>query len=176
MVLCGRGFRWRTIVFIGVLKLCSFGVEAGYEEIKREMSWVHTQAEDFWDDESSYASTESGLRYKLLPPRRRRVHMATTREGDHVSILYKLYLLDGHTHVYSQSNMGEAFSHVAGSGGVIKGFDEAVLLMKHGDRGRFVLPPQIGYGTKGAKDFHIPPGATLEYFMELRHTGGYEEL
>ena len=62
--------------------------------------------------------------------------------------LYKLYLLgDGSslTHIYSQSNAGEAFSLRLGAGSVIPGFDEAVLSMSVGCERVAVIPPSIGY-------------------------------
>ena len=86
--------------------------------------------------------------------------------------MYKLYLEDKHKHIYSQSKISEAFSLTAGSGGVIKGFDEAILLMKIGDRGRFIMPSDIAYGDRGAMGFGIPGGATLEYFLEVRDESG----
>jgi peptidyl-prolyl cis-trans isomerase A (cyclophilin A) len=147
---------------------------AGYDEVMQDMSWVY--AED-WGDSSNYETTSSGLRYKMLAPRRRTKNKGKIKKGDSVKVMYKLYI-EGepeHKHIYSQSTLGESFGLVAGQGGVIKGFDEAVLLMKDGDRGRFMMPYQIAYGESGQAGFGIPPKAELEYFLEV-HKEGSDEL
>ena len=61
---------------------------------------------------------------------------------------------DRRRHLYSQANLQRALEITIGTGTVIKGFDEAVSNMKLGDKGRFVLPPHIGYGdaVKSAKN------------------------
>lgn len=86
--------------------------------------------------------------------------------------MYKLYLQpmtknDRRRHLYSQANLQRALEITIGAGIVIKGFDEAVSNMKVGDKGRFVLPPHIGYGDAGQPGFQIPSGATLIYYLEL---------
>ena len=74
---------------------------------------------------------------------------------------------DRRRHLYSQANLQRALEITIGAGTVIKGFDEAVSNMKVGDKGRFVLPPHIGYGDAGQPGFQIPSGATLIYYLEL---------
>jgi len=58
------------------------------------------------------------------------------------------------------------FSFLAGTGGVIKGWDEAVLSMKVGEVRQLIVPPELGYGSRGAGGA-IPPGATLYFEVEL---------
>jgi peptidylprolyl isomerase len=53
---------------------------------------------------------------------------------------------------------------------VIKGFGEALMLMKEGDRWEIVVPADIGYG-KHAKGVSIPSGATLIFDLELVSVG-----
>jgi FKBP-type peptidyl-prolyl cis-trans isomerase len=50
---------------------------------------------------------------------------------------------------------------------VISGWDEALLTnMKVGTKRQVVIPPELGYGSRGAGGL-IPPGATLYFNMEL---------
>ena len=156
------GLAWMALTLL-------FGcTSASYSEVPSEMSWVAIN-EAVWADESSMTVTSSGLSYHLLE---RSGEGAPVSRGQAVKVLYKLYLKDGHKHIYSQSNVREAFSMKAGGGGVIKGFDEAISLMHIGDRGRFLMPADIAYGKSGASGFGIPGGATLEYYLELRDANG----
>jgi len=135
---------------LSLLSLLLITANAGYDEIKKDMPWVYAGS---WDDAASYTTTGSGLRFQMLPPRRRSKHQEEIKKGETVKVMYKLYI-EGeaeHKHIYSQSTMGEAFTLTAGAGSVIKGFDEAVLLMKDGDRGRFIMPGDIAYGSGGGK-------------------------
>ena len=47
---------------------CSTLAIAGYDEVQQDMPWVYTTE---WEDSANYETTASGLRYKMLPPRRR---------------------------------------------------------------------------------------------------------
>ena len=148
-------------------------VQAGYDEVMQDMSWVYAEE---WAGSTVYETTASGLRYKMLAPRRRSKNGVAINKGDTVKVMYKLYI-EGepeHRHIYSQSTLGESFELRAGGGGVIKGFDEAVLLMKDGDRGRFMMPSDIAYGPNGQSGFGIPGSAELEYFLEVHVAGGGE--
>jgi len=141
----------------------------GRDEDADEMKWVY-ENQEFFADEAAYTATSSGLKYLMLPGppgldgKGERPHV---QGGRPVPVMYKLYLADGHTHVYSQATPADAFHLSAGKGQVIKGFDEAVLLMRFGDRGRFIMPADIAYGPQGQPGFGIPGGAALEYFLEV---------
>jgi peptidylprolyl isomerase len=106
-------------------------------------------------------TTASGLRYVDLVEG----SGASPTTGDRVEVHYTGWLEDGKK-FDSSHDRREPFVFPLGLGRVIRGWDEGVATMKVGGRRRLTIPPQLGYGDRGAGRV-IPPGATLVFEVEL---------
>ena len=89
----------------------------------------------------------------------------TPNEGQIVVVHFIGWLDDG-TKFDSTRDRGKPFGFPLGSGQVIKGWDEGVAGMKVGGRRKLTIPPELGYGARGAGGV-IPPNATLTFEVEL---------
>lgn len=90
---------------------------------------------------------------------------ATPKAGDRVKVHYTGWLTNGQK-FDSSRDRGQPFVFTLGRGQVIRGWDEGVAQMKVGDTAKLTIPPDMGYGARGAGGV-IPPNATLVFEVEL---------
>jgi FKBP-type peptidyl-prolyl cis-trans isomerase len=111
--------------------------------------------------DSEIKETGTGLKYQVLVAGTG----ATPKKGDTVIVHYTGTLEDG-SKFDSSRDRNSPFSFKLGVGQVIKGWDEGLSNMRVGDRYKLIIPPDLGYGARGAGGV-IPPNATLTFDVEL---------
>jgi len=108
-------------------------------------------------------TTKSGLQYKVI----KSGTGATPKSSDTVTTHYRGTLIDG-TEFDSSYNRGKPASFPVG--GVIKGWTEALQLMKVGDKWELYIPAELAYGANGPSP-KIGPNSTLIFEIELIKIG-----
>ncbi len=119
----------------------------------------------FAQQDTSYS--ETGLKYVRLKSGDG-IHPT---KGQEVKVRYVGKLLNGE--IFDGFENGSVFLFRIGDPGIIEGWHEGFQLMSKGEKGIFILPPFLAYGSKGVKDpegekeYLIPPNATLVFEVEL---------
>ena len=94
---------------------------------------------------------------------------AAAAAGNKVSVHYTGWLYNNGakgTKFDSSVDRGQPFQFTLGAHQVIAGWDEGVAGMKVGGKRTLIIPPDLGYGARGAGGA-IPPNATLTFDVEL---------
>ena len=111
--------------------------------------------------EENVITTPSGLKYVDLVVG----EGDSPTQGKTVTVHYTGWLTNG-TKFDSSVDRGDPFKFPIGMGRVIRGWDEGVMSMKVGGKRKLIIPPELGYGPRGAGGV-IPPNATLVFEVEL---------
>lgn len=110
-------------------------------------------------------TTPTGLQYEDT----RLGEGATAQKGQYVSVHYTGWLYqDGvqGAKFDSSKDRNDPFEFSLGAGMVIRGWDEGVAGMQIGGARTLIIPPELGYGARGAGGV-IPPNACLKFDVEL---------
>lgn len=109
-----------------------------------------------WDIEFS----DTGLGYQIYEQGKG----LQAEKGRIITMEYKLSLLDGRV-CYSSEEGGPKTFRI-GQGGVEAGLEEGVLMLRKGDKARFIMPPFLAHGLIGDQG-RIPPRAVVIYEIEV---------
>ena len=115
-------------------------------------------------EEPKIFTTESGLQYQILKEGFGDSVVAGMVEVHYTGWLYEA----GEKGIQfdSSRDRGMPFKFELGRGKVIRGWEEGIKGMKAGEIRRLIIPPELGYGHRGAGNL-IPPDATLLFEVEL---------
>ena len=117
-------------------------------------------AEKWKVDSTLFKTTASGVKYAIIS----QGEGPDVEAGKIVTVHYSGYLLDG-TMFDSSVERDEPIMFVVGQGQVVPGWDEGLQLLKKGDKARFIIPPQLGYGEMLLEK--IPVNSTLIFDTEV---------
>jgi len=115
-----------------------------------------------WQAQGEPITTRSGLKYWDIELGKG----FEAQRGKRVKVHYSGYLMTGQK-FDSSVDKGEALEFRLGEGRVIRGWDEGIAGMKIGGKRKLRIPPDLGYGSRGAGGGVIPPNAILTFDVEL---------
>jgi peptidylprolyl isomerase len=141
--------------------LVTGGQEVGRAQSAKTTPSTTTQGKSKKMEADKTVTTASGLQYVDLVVG----SGASPKAGQTVTVHYTGTLTNGNK-FDSSRDRGQPFQFQIGVGQVIRGWDEGVMTMKVGGRRKLVIPPELGYGDRGAGGV-IPPKATLVFDVEL---------
>ena len=146
-----------------------FGVNRARIEALREQLTRHPAARAVnpfqGETPMDFQTTASGLQYQDVVTG----DGETAQAGAYATVHYTGWLYENGEagrKFDSSKDRNDPFEFALGAGQVIKGWDEGVVGMKIGGTRRLIIPPQLGYGARGAGGV-IPPNATLLFEVEL---------
>ena len=142
----------QTLSFVAV-GLVLFGVAAAAAQIPAP--------DDVAGAPSDAQTTSSGLASKVIQAGTGSEHPSAT---DEVTVHYTGWLTTGQMF---DSSVARGAPATFPLNGVIRGWTEGVQLMVVGEKRRFWIPSELGYGDRGAASGAIPPNATLVFDVEL---------
>jgi peptidylprolyl isomerase len=122
---------------------------------------INQEAQKMDLDLTKAITTPSGLKYIDIEEG----NGASPTQGQMVTVHYTGTLENGKK-FDSSRDRNQPFTFKIGVGQVIKGWDEGVSTMKVGGKRTLIIPPDLGYGSRGAGNV-IPPDATLIFDVEL---------
>jgi FKBP-type peptidyl-prolyl cis-trans isomerase FklB len=132
-------------------------------EMQAAVARNQTAAKEFLEHnahEKGVTTTASGLQYKIIAPGDRKA--AAVTPADQVTVQYRGKLLDGSEFDSSYTRGVPATFAV---NGVIKGWQEALVLMKPGAKWQLFVPPELAYGATPKPA--IPGGSLLIFDVEM---------
>jgi len=136
--------------------------DSGEETRKaREAAVAKEQEEKIAALTANATKTNSGLMYEVLEQGKG----PKPNKGQRVSVHYAGFLLNGQK-FDSSFDRNDPIQIAIGTGQVIPGWDEGIMLLNEGTKARFIIPSKLAYGAQGAGGV-IPPNATLIFEVQL---------
>lgn len=117
------------------------------------------------ESDLKYTETESGLKYIDVE-----VGTGATPQSGQTVVVHYTGTLENGTKFDSSRDRNSPFSFKIGTGQVIRGWDEGLSTMRVGGKRQLIIPPELGYGARGAGGV-IPANATLLFDVELLRIG-----
>ena len=150
-----QSFKTDQEAFSSRLKAVKEKVVIKDKEAKKKFEEMRTQLKD------NGVETASGLKYVVT----KKGSGSKPKKGSSVKAHYTGMLMNG-AKFDSSRDRNQVFQFRAGTGQVIKGWDEAFLDMQKGEKRLLMIPSDLAYGERGAPPV-IPPNATLIFDVEL---------